>query len=665
MAAGKRPESQEDAMSLELDTRDYSYKRARGLAARQAGASTVRATTPVATDLDAFTGTPGTVAYRHAAGSMTTRALNEVRRLASAFVREGEDPPDFVADARIHRTSSGAAIVHLYQQHCGIPVFETVRTVLFDPLGRLLRVSGSHVPVSSDLDLEATVVPNEAVMRAARYLAESHQLKVSSYPPRVVTAFPLPGEPCVLRKRPFVGLITAQLTLFYRGRDMLLGWLVALQPPHPLGAHQLIVGANGDDSGEVLYCRCTAATVVARGRVYTESPSEGQRQLVDFPPPPDAYPPLRPVGLPTAFPRDWVKRDRTKGNNVDARGRGRTVRGRRSGGVVVFDPTDARSGDQRVLNAFYTCNYLHDLFYLLGFDESERNFQRDNFSAGGRGGDELDVRVHGTAFPGNASMDPNVDGRSCRLSLGPVSASGRHTALDPDVVVHEFVHGVTARLVGGEHLWRPLLGGPQAASLDEGYCDYFAVSIRLYHRLRRLRSQGATPAKLESEASRAVFGEWSADNAQHGLRRHAYGDEFPGTFGDLGGSGFSEAHDAGQIWAEALLRLNRRLGAALGDAVRGQLLGWQLVVDSLKQMSGGSHAVGFLQARDRILDAVDLMAHGLPLLATGEPLLPPDQLAAVRRAALTAFAELGMGPQAHSDGVSPAGLQADFTPPAP
>ena len=651
-------------MSLELDTRDYSFKRAPVLADRRTGTRTDAAAAPVTTELDAFTGTPGTVAYRYAGGSMTTRALVEVRRLASAFVQEGEDPPDFVAGARVHRTSSGAAVVHLYQQHCGVPVFEAVRTVLFDPLGRLLKVSGSHVPVSRDVDLEATLAPSEAVMRAARYLAESLELKVSRHRPRVVAAFPLPGEPCVLKKRPFVGLITAQLTLFYRGRDMRLGWLVALQPPRPLGAYQLIVAANGDDSGEALYCRCTAATVVARGRVFTESPGEGHRQLVDFPPPPGTYPPLQPAGLPSAFPRDWVKRDRTKGNNVDARGRGRTVRGRRSGGVLVFDPADARGRDQRVLNAFYTCNYLHDLFYLLGFDESERNFQRDNFSAGGRGGDELDVRVHGTAFPGNASMDPNVDGRSCRLSLGPVSASGRHTALDPDVVAHEFVHGVTARLVGGEHLWRPLLGGPQAASLDEGYCDYFAVSIRLYNRLRRLQSQGATPAQLESEASRAVFGEWSADNAQHGLRRHAYGDGFPGTFGDLGASGFSEAHDAGQIWAEALLRLSRRLGGALGDAARGHLLGWQLVVDSLKQLSGGGHAVGFLQARDRLLDALDLMAHGLPLLASGEPLLPPDRLAGARRAALTAFAELGMGPQASSDGVSLTGIQADFTPPA-
>ena len=35
------------------------------------------------------------------------------------------------------------------------------------------------------------------------------------------------------------------------------------------------------------------------------------------------------------------------------------------------------------------------------------------------------------------------------MNMGLVTSTNRHTAFDSDVVFHEFMHGVTNRLVGG------------------------------------------------------------------------------------------------------------------------------------------------------------------------------------------------------------------------
>jgi extracellular elastinolytic metalloproteinase len=474
----------------------------------------------------------------------------------------------------------------------------------------------------------------------------------------MAAAFPLPSSPCVLRKRPFPGLIPAHLVLFYRGPDLRLAWFASLTFPADEGRCDVVVAANGADAGAVLYCRNTVATAAARGLVFHESPARGDRRTTELPPPLSAYPPLRPPGLPAGFPGGWVEGSQTRGNNADARRRNRALRGRNSQGVVVFDPADRLGDDQRVLNAFYFCNYLHDFFYLLGVDEAERNFQKVDRTGGGRGGDELAVGVF-DVVRGFAKMEVELDGRSCRLSLGrgPSTDLGRHTALDADVVFHEYVHGVTARLVGGGQLWKPLFGPPQTRALDEGYCDYFALSIQAYN---RLAAQGPSAEAPADGLDRIAFGAWTAGDDQHGLRPHAYGDAFPGSLATLGSPDFREAHEAGQVWCEALLRMNRRLGEALGDLRRGHEIGWQAVVDSLKLLSGGGAGIGFLAARDRILTAFDALRDASPLLASGGPLVDPARYPALRQAALRAFAELGMGPGAASEGATFAGIVADF-----
>jgi extracellular elastinolytic metalloproteinase len=156
--------------------------------------------------------------------------------------------------------------------------------------------------------------------------------------------------------------------------------------------------------------------------------------------------------------------------------------------------------------------------------------------------------------------------------------------------------------------------------MGEGWGDYIACSIN----------------------DSTVVGSWVVSRPG-GIRRHAYDDNFPGRFGDIGTPQYSEVHDVGEIWAATLLALNRRLGKTLT---------LQLVVDALKLSPANP---SFLQMRDAILAA---------LKAKGESgQLDASEVARQTAAAWEVFARYGMGVNARSAGASLSGIVGDDTTP--
>ena len=153
---------------------------------------------------------------------------------------------------------------------------------------------------------------------------------------------------------------------------------------------------------------------------------------------------------PPGFPDDWVESDSTAGNSVIAHldTSGPALRGNRNG-QLTFDPADPDGDEQRILNLFYVSCFLHDYFYLLGFREADGNFQHDNLGRGGLATDRVEARAHRGAVYGTANMYTPVEGSGPVMSMGLVTSTNRHTALDATVVIHEFTHGVSNRLVGG------------------------------------------------------------------------------------------------------------------------------------------------------------------------------------------------------------------------
>ncbi len=67
--------------------------------------------------------------------------------------------------------------------------------------------------------------------------------------------------------------------------------------------------------------------------------------------------------------------------------------------------------------AFFVANWMHDAFYDLGFNETARNGQRDNFGRGGLGGDAVKVEVHDYDGRNNATFRTPADGEAGRMQL--------------------------------------------------------------------------------------------------------------------------------------------------------------------------------------------------------------------------------------------------------
>ncbi|ANM30639.1 hypothetical protein ABI59_15250 [Acidobacteria bacterium Mor1] len=562
------------------------------------------------------------------------RAVRHLDRIMPLLTCGARESLEFIPESTLQHTSSRATqIIHLQQARLGVPLFESRRSVHFNEAGAVILVGGNNVPRTGLPEIRPRVTASEALLATVRHFKEhfdyadydlprSKQPRFNMSRPEVMAVPQSPRHDTVLRKRPFRHVVAAHLTLLFRGDDIRLGWTLQVSLPDRLPTFELVVGADEDHGEEILFCSRITKDVQKQGRIYTWDP-DTPRKTVSFPVAPDAYPRIRPEGLPAAFPRPWVKGRRTVGNNVEARAR-RTLKGSRlSDGTISFAPSGAQ--DRGVVQAFYLCNYLHDFFYLLGFRERERNFQDKNFGMGGKPGDELIVRIDNKR---GAVFDPKPEGHSCAMYLGNVG--GRRTSLDSSVVIHEYVHGLTSRLVLGEHLWlSEKQQSLEARAIDEGYCDYFAMSIEHYQRLSR----------NAAAKRRTIFARYSAKNSSVPVRRHPYGPGFSLRHGDVLNGGVADQYDAGQVWAEALLRMNEKIGATLGEAMLGHEIGWQTVVNSLKLITNPE--VDFIEGARSCLAALDALVD-LPISATGQPLLPAASHDAARLATESAFKELGI-----------------------
>jgi extracellular elastinolytic metalloproteinase len=569
----------------------------------------------------------------------------------------GEDP-EFVPDPHVQRTSGGTAVVHLHQQYHGIPIFEMTRSVQFAGGTTIDRVVGDSTSIPQPLDTVPKVDVVAATRLAARYLAENHEEPTTDhwgqpysepgfelpadYKPKVIASFDQPSRPTTLDQGPFGDKTRANLVIFNQGDALRLAWSIVLTLPEAIVQYLVLVEAdeavdeNTAPNGAVLYCKSLTQSI-CRANVFVHNPGQDNntRSFVDFPRVSTTYP-LASGQLPTPFPAAWwITKDQTVGNCTNAV-RGISDSAVLSGtlsptGDVEFNPADPMSDEQKILNIFYFCNYMHDFYYMLGFDEEAGNFQTANFTGKGTPGDPVLARAHPGPVTGTANMSTPVDGQGPLMNMGLVASTSRHTALDSDVVFHEYTHGLTNRLVGGR-LNSLALKAPQSGGMGEGYSDYFALTIQ---------NHGRT-------TERTVLGDWVIDRPG-GIRMFPYDSSYPHKFGSLGTPPFTEVHNIGEIWCATLMQMNRNLGAALGSTKRGHELGWQLVVDSLKLCPANP---SFLDARDATLRALDDREK------TKKPGDTTD-FPGIRKAVWQAFAKFGMGPHAACDGALLQGVVED------
>lgn len=600
--------------------------------------------------------------------ALIQQALLAVQAISQGFTDSGQKP-DFYPDVFLPKTSGNTFVVNLHQRYRGIEVFQMMETVRFSSRG--LEIVGDHAILS---DIEKSVVPSLTAAQAATiainhlaanlngHTAHSHwgpssvefNFDVSQVDPKVVAVFPMPNRPTVLETQPFDSPIAAHLVWFYAGKNhhhkdqLHLGWFLDITTPGFTAQYHVIVGAGEDQESNILFAieasrsatqgQSAAQVNSVSGNVYVENPGPNNtvdtRKLIRFPRPVNDYPlPRAIIPLPADFPFPWINSDETLGKATDGRvvvsefpRTEMRVKGTRNGNDVAFDIAsgDRFGADQQGLNVFYFCNYMHDFFYILGFREADGNFS---------GNDPVVAFSHPRAVFGTANMLTRVDGLSPTMNMGLVEGGiNRHTAFDADVVFHEFLHGVTNRLVGGANNVNSL-DEVQSRMQGEGWGDYFALTIQNFGQV----SERTTP------------GDWVTMSPNRGIRRFPFNDGYREDFGNIKPGGSTQVHAGGEIWCATLMHMTRLMGKELGDQKRGYQVAWQIVVDALKLVPANP---SFLDSRDGILDALDDLQNIGFLVSLDRDLC--------RRAIWTAFAGFGMGPNATCLGASIFGVQTDF-----
>lgn len=663
------------------------------------------------------------------------RAPADPHRPVKRFLDENADlfgyDSRILADARITRDyvteHSGMRTVVWMQELGGIPVFEGVLYGNITKNGELVSLSSQMVPepvdaaAEEDLVLlvqEAFVPAEEAVAAAARSIGEDASHETVTPLERSSEGW---GQEGRFTTPAIQGEAHANLVWMPIERHRLrLFWRVVLTGRTHGNLYQVLIDANTGDP-RVQTC-WTAALSPASYRIFASdspapftpahsTPSTAQPSFVS-----QVFVQNFTALSVIASPNGWINDggSQTIGNNVDARldlfnanpaynallPDGNPPRPQNPGRNFdyVWNPFEAPlpanqsqypdgspNQNAAVVNAFYWCNWMHDRLYQLGFTEAAGNFQFDNFSRGGVGGDAVLVDIQDGAiqngFPNPSgpplrnqnSMSSNpIDGIPPRMTLrlfdGPLAISQleRDAALSAEVILHEYTHGMNMRLIG--HGVGLSLGHPTIFGLDEGFADFFALAL--------LSEAGDNPAgNYPKGGYLARNWKWSSGTGQVVDANYYYGfllfpystslSKNPLTFKDLDPAQGSQ-HDgvsrsptypanlnhsantwvkSQQLWGGTLWEVRANLVAAHGFT-SGNNLAMKLVVDSLKLCPPNPN---FLQARDALLLADRVYTAG-----------------ANQNSIWQAFAKRGMGARAVApDSQTTSGIVENFEMPPP
>ncbi|HEV2756785.1 MAG TPA: M36 family metallopeptidase [Actinomycetota bacterium] len=310
-------------MARELDVRNFSENRA----TKERRANLDSVASRVSDDLrgdhririanmDATTGNPAAVVSEGAPaeeGDVIARALDYARSISPALGLAPETA-EFSPDPEVQETSSGAKVVNLQQLHLGIPIFQSATSVRFGPEGKLLDAVGSTVTVGTTSGAEPSIRVEEAVLAAARHVAEPDpdeagqvdqfgqpleplRVDLEGLEPKVQRTDKGPRRRTVLEPGPFAEPIVASLVWFPLNDELRLAWRVSTTFPNHFAAYKTLVDA---ESGRILYCRQTVQHVAATGNVYRVDGSTA-RQSTPFPRPIVDY----ALPFPTTTQQNW------------------------------------------------------------------------------------------------------------------------------------------------------------------------------------------------------------------------------------------------------------------------------------------------------------------------------------------------------------------------
>ncbi|MDH3402565.1 MAG: extracellular metalloproteinase [Acidobacteriota bacterium] len=457
-------------------------------------------------------------------------ALDFVRGHLDLLGLTAADVADLEVRAAVPSPLSGATHLHFRQRHGGLPVYNATLLVSVNRDGRVLGVGGTPAPDLASIASppRAVIDPEQAVARARAHVREQ------GLEPRPDAT----GEPAAMWLP--IDAATARQV-----------WNLQLATVD--GQAWLDLNVDAED-GRV-WTRFDWVADAAY-RVYaqpTESPNHAQ--------PPNPLPPADGRTLEvdpqdaTASPFGWHDTDGLpgpeftipRGNNVHAYDDGDgdnappAVEPECGPPLVcdfaidlTMDPTAYT--DASITNLFYWANVVHDVQYRYGFDEAAGNFQVNNYGHGGLGGDAVLAEAQDGA---GANFATPPDGFPPRMQIGIFDFTDprRDGVLDAGIVVHEYGHGISNRLVGGPANVSCLTNAQQPG---EGLSDWWflAYTAQPFHTGETVRGTGTYVLGQPVDGPGGRPQPYSTDPAVNDY-----------TYESI--AGLSIPHGVGSVWAQA------------------------------------------------------------------------------------------------------------------
>jgi extracellular elastinolytic metalloproteinase len=469
----------------------------------------------------------------------------------------------------------GTTFLNYEQMVDGVPVFQGQVQVAINAKGQVISIGEGPVIPDAGISSVPRLSEGEGLQRAFLFAGIQASASFDMKEGRLAK-----GDRAIYRNPLDESRedILSEMSIMRVGSRAVLAWHSYVDVA-PNQWYEMLIDAN---TGAMLY-RYNLYADVAQGTVFREN-GLGQRTLESF---------VGDTAINTAA--GWMGTSTvTTGNNVeayldsdannqpDATNTADLQNGHAFSSIQDFtfpftlgvDPRTQRAAS--VANLFYFNNIMHDFVYRLGFTEAAGNFQTNNFGRGGTGNDSVRAEAQDGSGTNNANFGTPPEGQRPRMQMflftrGTTDQTDdRDASFDGDVVLHEYGHGVSNRLVGGPAN-TSCLGGTQAGAMGEGWSDYWAATFY----------------------GNGVIGEFVTNNLTRGIRRAAYtvpADPVHDSYADLGVGGF-EVHRDGEVWAAALWDLRQTLGAAIADSL------------VLQGMKFTPCSPSFLNARDGILMA--------------------------------------------------------------
>ncbi|MET0401339.1 MAG: extracellular metalloproteinase [Cystobacter sp.] len=363
---------------------------------------------------------------------------------------------------RVYSKLSGVTHLYLRQTHKELSVYNAQIQLNVDGSGRVLSVhSDAQSSLSASLaSLSPRLSAGQAVVGAASHLkvklaAEPRTLKAGTGARQLtrVDAAELSREP-----------IEAQLMVLpvRRGESRLV-WNFQVHTPDSQHVYDMTVDA---ETGEV-WTRFdwVAADNYRVYRIPVESPNHTTpapptdgRQLVLNP----AHAVASPFGWHDTNGAAGAEFTIPQGNNVhayediDRNNQPPATQPNCGAGLNCDFPINLTGAPSTyipaaVTNLFYINNIIHDVQYQYGFDEVGGNFQVNSYGRGGLGNDSVMAEAQDGSGTNNANFYTPPDGQRPRMQMyiWNTVTPNKDGDLDTGIIVHEYTHGISNRLVGG------------------------------------------------------------------------------------------------------------------------------------------------------------------------------------------------------------------------